>query len=65
MRYLQYRLAKRNGEIVQQRRTVTTKPITHEYSLLKFWQVNKLGCYTAESEYGEWEDIPFPEIGSK
>lgn len=62
--YVQYRLAKRNGDIVQQRRTVTWTT-THEYSLLKFWQVNKLGCYTAESKYGEWEDIPFPEIGSK
>jgi hypothetical protein len=48
--YKQYRLAKRNGEIVQQTRQVST---TTKNKWYKPWE------YTCEYEYSEWEDLPF------
>ena len=58
MTYLQYRLAKRNGEIIQQRRKfmVETKS---KSPLWKFWH---WGLYVATHSYGEWEDVEIPEV---
>ena len=53
MTYKQYRLAKRNGEIVQQCRTVT---ITTTNKWYKPWE------YQSHIEHGEWEDIPFENL---
>jgi len=55
--YVQYRLAKRNGEIVQQKRNFTTKTrgITPWW---KFWEYE----FVVDTEYGEWEDIPWIEL---
>ena len=58
MIYKQYRLAKRNGEIVQQVRMaiVTAKP-THP-----IWKIWKLHQCTYNYEYTEWTDIPIVEL---
>jgi hypothetical protein len=55
--YKQYRLAKRNGEIVQQERwaTIETKS---KYPFWKFWQWGNIEVTT---NYGEWKDIPFAD----
>ena len=53
MNYKQFRLAKRNGEIVQQFRTIISNTKAKWY---KPWE------YKVEYEYGEWEDIPIPEL---
>jgi hypothetical protein len=55
--YKQYRLAKRNGEIVQQERLVTadTKRV---YPVWQFWH---WGLYEVTYNYGEWKDIPFAD----
>ena len=53
MNYSQYRLAKRNGEIVQQVRQVST---TTKNKWYKPWE------YTCEYEYSEWKDLPFIEL---
>ena len=53
MRYKQWRLAKRNGEIVQQCRTVI---ITTTNKWYKPWE------YQSHYEYGEWEDVPLVEL---
>ena len=57
-RYCEFRLAKRHGEIVQQRRYVTynTKVVTPWW---KFWEHN----LEFDTVYGEWADMPIPEIG--
>lgn len=55
MEYTQYRLAKRDGEIIMQARSVRTKTNNKWY---KPWE------YTIEREYGEWKDIPFVEVSS-
>jgi hypothetical protein len=56
-RYTQYRLAKRNGEIVQQKRwaTVETK---NDMPFWKFWKFIHVEIIT---NYGEWEDVPFAD----
>ena len=58
MRYAQYRLVKKDGEIVQQRRyfTIETRPA------FKWWQVWKWGEFESFYDYGEWEDMPFVEV---
>ena len=48
MKYYQWRLAKRNGEIVQQRRLVTS---TTKNKWYKPW------VYEVEYDHGEWEDV--------
>lgn len=61
MRYQQFRIAKRNGEIIQQRRYVhvTTK------SLFKWWQFWKWAKYECEYEYEPWEDLPIVNVESE
>ena len=54
MNYQQYRLAKRNGEIIQQIRTMKSTVYTPKW--YKPWDVR------VEYEYGEWIDLPFVEI---
>lgn len=54
MYYLQHRLAKRDGEIIQQERTMEV--ITKKVS--KWWQLWKHELAT-ETIYGEWYDKPF------
>ena len=53
MRYKQYRLAKRNGELVQQVRTMEIT-VTNKWYMP--WQLEE------RVEYGEWVDIPIPEV---
>ncbi len=53
MRYKQWRLAKRDGEIVQQCRTVIVTTTNKWY---KPWE------YQSHYEYGEWEDVPLVEL---
>ena len=48
MTYYQWRLAKRNGEIVQQRRLITS---TTKNKWWKPWE------YAVECDHGEWEDV--------
>jgi hypothetical protein len=60
MRYIQYRLATREGVLVRQQRYLTTK--TRETSpWWKVWECN----FDLDYEYTEWEDIEIPEIGPK
>ncbi len=59
-RYTQYRLAKRNGEIVQQKRTVSVEN-KYDIPLWKIWKLFKLESYEVISNYGEWEDVPFAD----
>lgn len=56
-RYSEWRLAKRNGEIIMQKRTliVTLKPDW------KWYQFSKWGEYTRERTHNEWEDVQIPE----
>ena len=51
MTYTQYRLAKRNGELIQQKRSLEIIP-----KMDKTWE------YNSESVYGEWEDVEIPEV---
>jgi hypothetical protein len=53
MTYTQYRLAKRNGEIIQQKRSLE---IITKNKWYKPWE------YNSESHYGEWEDVEIPEV---
>lgn len=53
MKYYQWRLAKRNNEIVQQRRLVTT---TTKNKWWKPWE------YVLEVDHGDWEDVPMASI---
>jgi len=53
IKYTQYRLAKRNGEIIQQVRTIISHTKNKWY---KPWE------YHIEYEHGEWEDIPIVEV---
>lgn len=59
-RYCEFRLAKRHGEIVQQRRyvTYTTRGVSPWW---KFWEY----IYDIDTTYGEWADMPIPEIGDE
>jgi hypothetical protein len=57
MTYTQYRLAKRDGKIVQQSRKLTVET-ARTYPLWKFWN---WGIHDAIYTYGEWEDIPFAD----
>jgi len=50
MTYRQYRLAKRDGEIVQQTRTVKVYDDNPWYTLFGL---------NYSREYTEWEDVPF------
>jgi hypothetical protein len=54
-RYTQYRLAKRNGEIVQQKRWMTVEA-KNDPPFWKFWTIGEIEFVT---NYGEWEDVPF------
>jgi hypothetical protein len=56
--YKQYRLAKRNGEIVQQERWVTIETKS-KHPFWKFWQWGNIEIIT---NYGEWKDIPFADV---
>jgi hypothetical protein len=53
MTYYQWRLAKRNGEIVQQRRIIKT---TTKNKWWKPWE------YSVEYDHGEWEDVEMVAI---
>ena len=53
MRYKQYRLAKRNGELVQQIRTM-------EIIITNKWY--KPWAFEKRIEYSEWVDIPILEV---
>lgn len=53
MRTVQYRLARRDGELVQQRRYVTS---TTKNKWWKPWE------YHVEYNEGEWVDFPIPEF---
>jgi hypothetical protein len=53
MTYTQYRLAKRNGELIQQKRSLE---IITKNKWYKPWE------YKSECVYGEWEDIEIPEV---
>jgi hypothetical protein len=57
MTFTQYRLEKRNGEIVKQKRTIITETrgITPWW---KFWEYE----YVIDTEYGEWEDMPWINV---
>lgn len=55
MMYKQYRIAKRDGEIIQQVRTVKTTTTN------KWW---KPWEYLVEREYSDWVDIPIVELHS-
>jgi hypothetical protein len=59
-RYTQYRLAKRDGEIVQQKRTVSVEP-KYNIPLWKIWKIWSLATYEVIYNYGEWEDVPFAD----
>jgi hypothetical protein len=58
--YTQFRLAKRNGEIVQQKRSFTanTRSITPWWKFWPFWEYE----FVVDTEYGEWEDVPWVEL---
>lgn len=60
MRYTEFRLAKRHGEVVWQRRyiTTTTRSVSPWW---KFWECN----YELDKVYGDWADMPMPEIGDE
>ena len=53
MQYNQYRIAKRDGEIIQQTRTVTS-------TTKNKWYMPWL--YTVQREYSEWVDLPIVEL---
>ena len=53
MKSVQYRLAKRDGELVQQRRYVTSTTKN------KWW---KPWLYEVEYTHGEWADFPIVEL---
>jgi hypothetical protein len=58
MTYTQYRLAKRNGVIIQQKRSLSYGETRKVYPWWKFWNQE----YTYDTIYGEWEDIEIPEV---
>ena len=58
MRYQQYRIAKRNGEIVQQCRYATSST-KNKYPWWQFWNWS---IYEVSYDYTEWEDIPMVEL---
>lgn len=58
MNYTQYRLAKRNGEIIMQKRSMEV--ITKR--AWKWWQLWKLGEFEMERVHGEWVDEPFVDL---
>lgn len=56
----EFRLARRYGELVYQRRYVTTK-LTRTNPWWKIWAYE----YHTDRTYGNWADIPIPEIGEE
>ena len=56
--YKQFRIAKRNGEIIQQQRTVVVVCL-HQHPFWKFW---KWGIYESTYNYCEWKDIPIVNV---
>lgn len=54
MKYKQWRIAKRDGQIIQQVRTVTSR-VTNA----KWW---KPWAYKVEYDYSEWFDEPLEEL---
>ena len=60
MKYVEFRIARRFGEIIHQRRYVTTRT-TNLSPWWKFWSYT----YHTDRTYGNWEDIPIPEIGDE
>ena len=53
MRFVQFRLAKRNGELVQQSRIKISTTTSKWY---KPWEVK------TETYEGEWQDVPILEV---
>jgi hypothetical protein len=53
MRFVQFRLAKRNGELVQQSRIVISTTTSKWY---KPWDTQ------TETYESEWQDVPIPDI---
>ena len=58
-RYVEFRIARRFGEIIHQRRYVTYK-VTES----PWWKPFSLD-EDVQTTYGKWEDIPIPEIGEE
>jgi hypothetical protein len=54
--YIQTRIAKRNGEIVQQKRDYYCE-VYNPYPWWQFWKVD----YSLKTECGEWVDVPIPD----
>lgn len=58
MRYQQFRIAKRKGEIIQQRRYVNTTSV----ALFKWWQFWKWFEYEVDIKREPWEDLPIVDV---
>jgi hypothetical protein len=56
MTYKQYRLARRDGELIQQERTITS---TINNKWYKPWE------YHVEYEHTEWKDIPIVDVSKE
>lgn len=61
MRYQQFRIAKRKGEIVQQRRYVNSTAV----ALFKWWQFWKWAEYEVDIKYEPWEDLPIVDVDAE
>ena len=60
MRYTQYRLAKRNGQIVAQSRSVVSET-TRTSKWWQFWKIE----YCVTDTIGDWTDMELPEVGDE
>ena len=60
MKQVEFRLARRYGELIYQRRYVTTK-LTRTSPWWKIWDYT----YHTDRTYGNWADIPIPEISEE
>ena len=58
MTYTQYRIAKRNGDIIVQSRKVVIGNSRRMQPWWKFWNWD----YSYDKEYGEWVDVEIPEV---
>ena len=60
MRYWQFRMAKRDGQIIQQKRLINIE--TEQVS--KWWEVWKYDYKVNETVIQDWEDVELPEVGN-
>lgn len=58
MKYTQYRIAKRSGEIILQARRVTLGDSRRVHPWWKIWNWE----FTYDKEYTEWIDVEIPEV---